>query len=170
MYNSVLDAHEKSKDLDKIMKDLTKELQALSKEKEAIEKQRTEAIKKHTELELDVKDLQEKISGNFGAKVIFKLCPLQRGVFFFVFSCLVFFFCVSSDMADMNAAFTCLQGDAVRQLQTLQKEIQDSMDELEKMNPLYEDQVMKEKEITKGYVYGILDTRKINIAVRYGSV
>ncbi|CAL2265630.1 unnamed protein product [Prunus armeniaca] len=109
MYNSVLDAHEKSKDLDKIMKDLTKELQALSKEKEAIEKQRTEAIKKHTELELDVKDLQEKISGNFGAK-----------------------------------------GDAVRQLQTLQKEIQDSMDELEKMNPLYEDQVMKEKEITKG--------------------
>ncbi|CAB4283123.1 unnamed protein product [Prunus armeniaca] len=88
MYNSVLDAHEKS-------------------------------IKKHTELELDVKDLQEKISGNFGAKVIFKLCPLQRG-------------------------------RCVRQLQTLQKEIQDSMDELEKMNPLYEDQVMKEKEITKG--------------------
>ncbi|PQP99056.1 structural maintenance of chromosomes protein 3 [Prunus yedoensis var. nudiflora] len=42
------------------------------------------------------------------------------------------------------------KGDAVRQLQTLQKEIQDSMDELEKMNPLYEDQVMKEKEITKG--------------------
>ena len=42
------------------------------------------------------------------------------------------------------------------------------MDELEKINPQYEDQFMKEKEITKGYVYGLLDTRKINIAVRYG--
>lgn len=74
MYNSVLDSHEKSKDLDKTLKDLTKELQALNKEKEAIEKRRTEAIKKHTELELDVKDLQEKISGNIRAKVIVYLC------------------------------------------------------------------------------------------------
>lgn len=71
MYNSVLDAHEKSKDLDKTMKDLTKELQALNKEKEAVETQRKEAIKKHTELELDVKDLQEKMSGNSRAKVLF---------------------------------------------------------------------------------------------------
>lgn len=71
MYNSVLDAHEKSKDLDKALKDLTKELQTLHKEKEAVEIRRTEAIKKHTELELDVKDLQEKISGNIRAKVIF---------------------------------------------------------------------------------------------------
>ncbi|KAK9926388.1 hypothetical protein M0R45_023621 [Rubus argutus] len=109
MYNSVLDSHEKSKDLDKTLKDLTKELQALNKEKEAIEKQRTEAIKKHTELELDVKDLQEKISGSIRAKE-----------------------------------------DAVKQLQSLQKEIQDSMDELEKISPLYENQVMREKEITKG--------------------
>lgn len=97
MYNSVLDAHEKSKDLDKILKDLTKELQALSKEKEAIEKRRTEAIKKHTELELDVKDLQEKISGNFRAKVIFQLCPLQC-----FFSVSIFF--VHSDRRDVNAA------------------------------------------------------------------
>ncbi|XP_062026353.1 structural maintenance of chromosomes protein 3-like isoform X2 [Rosa rugosa] len=109
MYNSVLDAHEKSKDLDKALKDLTKELQALNKEKEAVEKRRTEAIKKHTELELDVKDLQEKISGNIRAKE-----------------------------------------DAVKQLQSLQKEIQDSMDELENISPLYENQVMREKEITKG--------------------
>ncbi|KAF3439505.1 hypothetical protein FNV43_RR17783 [Rhamnella rubrinervis] len=109
MYNSVLDAHEKSKELDKEMKDLTKELQALNKEKEAVETQRTAAIKKHTELELDVKDLQEKMSGNFRAKE-----------------------------------------DAVRQLQILQKEIQDSMDELDKINPLYEHQVANEKEITKG--------------------
>lgn len=69
MYNSVLDAHEKSKDLDKVLKDLTKEVQALSKEKEAAEIRRTEAIKKHTELELDVKDMEEKMSGNFRAKV-----------------------------------------------------------------------------------------------------
>ena len=43
--------------------------------------------------------------------------------------------------------------DAVKQLQSLQKEIQDSMDELEKISPLYENQVMREKEMTKGYVY-----------------
>ncbi|KAL5555241.1 hypothetical protein UlMin_037477, partial [Ulmus minor] len=109
MYNSVLDSHEKSKDLDKAMKDLSKEVQALSKEKEAAENRKAEAIKKHTELELDVKDLEEKMSGNFRAKE-----------------------------------------DAMRQLQILQTEIQESMDELEKINPLYEDQVMKEKEITKG--------------------
>lgn len=77
MYNSVLDAHEKSKDLDKTMKDLAKELQALNKEKELVENGRTEAIKKHTELELDVKDLQEKMSGNIRAKVLFWLCLVQ---------------------------------------------------------------------------------------------
>ncbi|XP_052205645.1 structural maintenance of chromosomes protein 3 isoform X2 [Diospyros lotus] len=68
MYNSVLDSHEKSKELDKTFKDLTKEVQSLNKEKDAIEQQRTEAIKKHAQLELDVKDLQEKISGNVRAK------------------------------------------------------------------------------------------------------
>ncbi|GMP99181.1 hypothetical protein CsSME_00046757 [Camellia sinensis var. sinensis] len=68
MYNSVLDAHEKSKELDKTFKDLTKEVQSLSKEKEVIENQRTEAIKKHAQVELDDRDLQEKISGNIRAK------------------------------------------------------------------------------------------------------
>lgn len=109
MYNSVLDANEKAKDLEETLKDLTKEVQGLVKEKEAVEKRRTEAIKKHTELELDVKDLQERISGNNRAK-----------------------------------------GDATRQLEILQKEIQDSMDELDKIHPFYEKQVIKEKEITKG--------------------
>ncbi|KAF5447344.1 hypothetical protein F2P56_032902 [Juglans regia] len=109
MYNSVLDAHEKSKDLEETLKDLTKEVQGLIKEKEAVEKRRTETIKKHTELELDVKDLQEKISGNNRAKE-----------------------------------------DAMRQLGTLQREIQDSMDELEKIRPFYENQVIMEKEIAKG--------------------
>ncbi|KAL5830704.1 hypothetical protein ACOSQ4_016058 [Xanthoceras sorbifolium] len=40
--------------------------------------------------------------------------------------------------------------DAAKQLNLLQKEIQDSMEELDKINPLYENQVIKEKEITKG--------------------
>lgn len=80
MYNSVLDAHEKSKDLDKTYKDLTKEIQGLNKEKEAIEKRRTEWIKKQTKLELDDKDLQEKISGNIRAKVI----PFCASLFCFV--------------------------------------------------------------------------------------
>ncbi|XP_062171710.1 structural maintenance of chromosomes protein 3 [Alnus glutinosa] len=108
MYNSVLDAHEKSKDLEETLKDLTKEVQGLIKEKEAVEKRRTEAIKKHTELELDVKDLQEKIYGNNRAKE-----------------------------------------DATRQLGNLQKEIQNSMDELDEIHSSYENQVRKEKKTTK---------------------
>lgn len=40
----------------------------------------------------------------------------------------------------------------MRQLENLQKEIQDSMDELDRMRPFYENQVIIEKEITKGYV------------------
>ncbi|OIW16249.1 hypothetical protein TanjilG_18964 [Lupinus angustifolius] len=68
MYNDVLDAHEKSKDLENTLKDVTKELNNFNKEKEVIEKRRTEALKKHTELELDVKDLKDKISGNRKAK------------------------------------------------------------------------------------------------------
>lgn len=71
MYNTVLDAHEKSKELDKTFKDLTKEVQMLGKEKEAIENQRKAAIKKHAQLELDDKDLKERISGDMRAKVFF---------------------------------------------------------------------------------------------------
>lgn len=68
MYESVLEAHEKSKELEKLSKDLTKEIQILSKEKEAVEKQRTEAIRKRAQLDLDYKDLQEKMSTNIKAK------------------------------------------------------------------------------------------------------
>lgn len=70
-YNDVLDANERSRDLENTLKDITKELQSLNREKEIMEKRRTEALKKHTELELDAKDLQEKISGNIRAKVVF---------------------------------------------------------------------------------------------------
>lgn len=71
MYESVLEAHEKSKELEKLSKDLTKEIQIFSKEKEAAEKQRTEAIRKRAKLDLDYKDLQEKMSTNIKAKVLF---------------------------------------------------------------------------------------------------
>ncbi|KAJ0021665.1 hypothetical protein Pint_31711 [Pistacia integerrima] len=109
MYNSVLDAHEKSKDEEKKLKEIMKEVQALNKEKETVEKRQTEALKRQTALELDVKDLDERISGNSQAKV-----------------------------------------DAEEQLLLLQKEIEDSLKELEKIKPEYEEQGIKEKEITKG--------------------
>ncbi|KAK4786498.1 hypothetical protein SAY86_003187 [Trapa natans] len=68
MYNTVLEALDRSKDLDESLKDIAKEVQGLNKEKEVAEKQRIKAMKKQTELELDVKDLQEKISRNFKSK------------------------------------------------------------------------------------------------------
>ncbi|XP_026666016.2 structural maintenance of chromosomes protein 3 isoform X2 [Phoenix dactylifera] len=68
MHNSVLDAHEKLKLLDKEFKVFTKEIQGLNKEKETIEKKRTEALKVHTQIELDLRDLEERISGDVRAK------------------------------------------------------------------------------------------------------
>lgn len=41
-------------------------------------------------------------------------------------------------------------------LHNLQKEIKDSTNELENINPLYENQVIQEKEITKEYVDRVL--------------
>ena len=70
MYNAVLDSHERFKDLDTMSKDVMKELQSLNKEKEALEIQQAEAIKKQATLELDAKDLEERMSGNMQAKVL----------------------------------------------------------------------------------------------------
>ncbi|XP_010521617.1 PREDICTED: structural maintenance of chromosomes protein 3 [Tarenaya hassleriana] len=109
MYDRVLKAQEDAKSLDGSLKELTKELQTLNKEKETVEARQTEAMKKKTKLELDVKDSQERKSGNVQAK-----------------------------------------NDAIKQLHMVEREIQDSMEELEKINPLYESQVEKEKRITKG--------------------
>ncbi|KAB2080646.1 hypothetical protein E1A91_A05G081600v1 [Gossypium mustelinum] len=109
MYNAVLDSHERFKDLDKKSKDLTKELQGLNKDKEALETKQAEAIKKQTALELDVKDLEERMSGNMQAKE-----------------------------------------DAVKQLRMLQKEIKESTEELNRIKPLYDNQLKKEENITKG--------------------
>ncbi|KVI08018.1 RecF/RecN/SMC [Cynara cardunculus var. scolymus] len=108
-YNSSVDEEEEVKRLDKSFKDLTREVQGLSREKETIEKQRTEAIKKHTEVELDVTDLEEKISGSRRAK-----------------------------------------DEAGKQLDVLRREIQASTVELNKIRPLYENQVKEEEDITKG--------------------
>ncbi|KAJ4851219.1 hypothetical protein Tsubulata_041924 [Turnera subulata] len=91
-----------------MLKEITKELQVLNKEKEAVEKQHTDAIKQQTELDLDFKDLQERIAGNIQAK-----------------------------------------DDAMKQLDILQKEIQNSLVELESMTPEYEGGLAKENEITK---------------------
>lgn len=107
MYNSVLDAHEKSKELDKAYKDLTKEVQILSKEKEAIEKQRTEAIKKRAKLELDDKDLQEKISTNIKAKVIFEYIRLFIDLTLLFSGTCISFCDWTCSFADM---FVCLGG------------------------------------------------------------
>ncbi|XP_057252162.1 structural maintenance of chromosomes protein 3 isoform X3 [Beta vulgaris subsp. vulgaris] len=68
MYNAVLESEEKGKDLDKDFKRLTKEHQVLSKEKVAVEKRRTEAIERKTKLELDYRDMKERISRSSRAK------------------------------------------------------------------------------------------------------
>ncbi|XP_076907495.1 structural maintenance of chromosomes protein 3-like [Bidens hawaiensis] len=108
-YNSSVEDEEEVKKLDKLYKDLTREVQGLSREKEAIEKQRTKAIKKHTEVELDVTDLEERITASSRAK-----------------------------------------DEAGKQLEVLRREIQQSTAELNKIRPLYEDQVKQEDDITKG--------------------
>lgn len=108
-YNEVSNAHEKCKELDKLLKDLAKEVQILNREKEAIEKQKTEAIKKRAKLELDNKDLDDKIRGNIRAKE-----------------------------------------DAVIQLELLEKEILESNAELTRIKQLYDSQVRKEEQLTRG--------------------
>ncbi|THU45180.1 hypothetical protein C4D60_Mb02t15150 [Musa balbisiana] len=68
MHNNVLEAHENLKLLEKESKVLTKELQSLNKEKEDTEKKRTEALKMHTQIELDLRDLEERIAGEMRSK------------------------------------------------------------------------------------------------------
>lgn len=71
MYNAILESEERCKDLDKDSKRLSKELQVLTKEKVAVENRRTEAIKRKTQLELDCRDLKERISRSSRAKVVY---------------------------------------------------------------------------------------------------
>ncbi|KAG6486834.1 hypothetical protein ZIOFF_055414 [Zingiber officinale] len=68
MHNRVLEAHENLKLLEKQSKILTKELQSLNKEKEEIEKKRTEALKMHTQIELDLRDVEERLASDIRSK------------------------------------------------------------------------------------------------------
>lgn len=69
MYNSVLEAHEEVKSLDKENKVIMKDVQNLHKEKETLDKRRTEALEMLAQKELDVRDLEDKKSVNLRAKV-----------------------------------------------------------------------------------------------------
>lgn len=68
MHNKVLKAHERSKEYEKEYKVLMKEIQGLNKEKDLVEDKRTEALKTHAQIELDLKDIEERISGDARAK------------------------------------------------------------------------------------------------------
>lgn len=69
MHNTVIEAHEKSKNLEKELKILNKELQTLMKEKEAAERLKTEGLKLYAKKELDVKDVQERMKFEARTKV-----------------------------------------------------------------------------------------------------
>lgn len=56
----------------------------------------------------------------------------------------------------IHFVLNAFQKDAAKQREILEKEIQDSMDELDKISPLYEGQVKKEKDITKRYAIVVL--------------
>jgi len=73
MHNTVVEAHEKSKNLEKQLKTLNKELQSLLKEKEAAERQKTEALKLYAKKELDVKDVEERMKAEARTKVNFNV-------------------------------------------------------------------------------------------------
>lgn len=68
MHNQILDAHENFKLLEKEFKVLTKNIQGLHKDKDMVEKKRNEALKMRAQIELDLKDLEERISGDARAK------------------------------------------------------------------------------------------------------
>ncbi|KAG0461192.1 hypothetical protein HPP92_021489 [Vanilla planifolia] len=68
MHNKIIKNHDKLKELEKDYKAYTKAIQGLNKDKEVIEKRRTEALKVRTQLELDLKDIEERISGDIRAK------------------------------------------------------------------------------------------------------
>lgn len=70
MHNTVIEAHEKSKNLEKELKILNKELQTLMKEKEAAERLKTEGLKLYAKKELDVKDVQERMKFEARTKVL----------------------------------------------------------------------------------------------------
>lgn len=115
MHNQILDAHETLKLLEKDLKTLTKNIQSLHKDKDAVEKKRNEALKMRMQIELDLKDLEERTSGDARAKE-----------------------------------------EAVRHLEILKKEIQESRKELNAFRPLHQSKMHEEEEISKS----IMDREK----------
>lgn len=67
--NEVVDVREKIKSLEKEIKGSAKGMHDLREKKEGIEKKRTEALKVHAQVELDLRDVEERISGEVRAKV-----------------------------------------------------------------------------------------------------
>lgn len=57
--------------------------------------------------------------------------------------------------------YYAFQNDALEQLSMVEREMQDSLKELEAINPLYESQVDKEKQTTKRQAYIISVRREI---------
>ncbi|KAJ7531678.1 hypothetical protein O6H91_14G053900 [Diphasiastrum complanatum] len=115
MHNSVLESHEQLKTIEKELKVLNKELQASIKEKEVAERQKTESIKTYAKVELDVRDVEDRIKSEARTKE-----------------------------------------EVAKELRALEKEVQRSRKDLEKVKPLYERQLAEEEQITKG----ILDREK----------
>lgn len=68
MHNKILKNHDRLKELEKDFKIFTKAIHGLNKDKEVIEKRRTEALKIRTQVELDLKDIEERYSGDIRAK------------------------------------------------------------------------------------------------------
>nr|CAD1823923.1 unnamed protein product [Ananas comosus var. bracteatus] len=66
--NEVVDVREKIKSLEKEIKGSAKGMHDLREKKEGIEKKRTEALKVHAQVELDLRDVEERISGEVRAK------------------------------------------------------------------------------------------------------
>lgn len=72
MHNKILKNHDRLKELEKDFKFFSKAIQGLNKDKEVIEIRRTEALKIRTQVELDLKDIDERIFGDIRAKVFLK--------------------------------------------------------------------------------------------------
>lgn len=69
MHNSVLDSHEQLKTLEKELKTVTKDLQGFQKEKEVVERHKTESLKAFAKVELDVRDVEDRIKAEARIKV-----------------------------------------------------------------------------------------------------
>lgn len=68
MHDEIFKAHEEMKILEREYKLLTKSIQGLQKDKDSVEKKRSSALKVRAQIELDLKDLEEKIYGDSRAK------------------------------------------------------------------------------------------------------